>query len=65
MFSDQEFLDLGFINLIDSGAVFAIEWAEKVSKILKQYSDEARVDWVRIDHGKQENKRAIQWSDTV
>lgn len=65
MFSDQEFLDLGFAKLIDSGSVFAIEWAEKVSNILKQYSDEAKIIWVKIGHGKKENERTIQWADSV
>ncbi len=65
MFSDQEFLDLGFAKLIDSGAVFAIEWAEKVTNILKKYSDEAKIIWVKIGHGKRENERTIEWSDMV
>ncbi len=65
MFSDQEFLDLGFAKLIDSSAVFAIEWAEKVSGVLKQYSDEAKVIWIKIAHGKKENERKIGWSDEV
>jgi len=63
MFSGREFLDLGFAKLIGSGAVFAIEWAEKVSDILKQYSDEAKIIWVKIEYGKQENERTIEWSD--
>ncbi len=40
------YLDLELVKLIDSGAVFAIEWAEKVSGVLKQYSDEAKIIWV-------------------
>lgn len=32
---------------------------------LKQYSDEAKIIWVKIGHGKKENERTIQWSDEV
>lgn len=65
MFSGQEFLDLGFGKMIDAGAVIAIEWAEKVSGILLKYSNEAKILWVKIQHGRKKQERIFSWSDAV
>lgn len=63
LFENQEFLDLGFAQMIDNLAVISIEWADKVSDILNQYSDEAKIIWIKIDHGREMNKRIIRYSD--
>ena len=64
LFSNQEFLDLGFVQMIDGCNVIAVEWADKVSDVLNQYSDEAKLIWVKFVYGKAENERIIIFSDS-
>ncbi|HAV15570.1 MAG TPA: hypothetical protein DCX25_04550 [Candidatus Pacebacteria bacterium] len=59
LFSSKEFLDLGFAQMIDSCDVIAVEWADKVHDVLNQYSDEAKLIWVKFEYGKDENERTI------
>lgn len=65
LFSDEEFRDLGFTDMIDRSAVISIEWADKVAKTLKQYADEAKIIWVKLEYGKTENERIITYSDDL
>lgn len=63
LLSDQEFIDLSFKPKIDNCAVLAIEWADKISNILDQWSSEAKIIWVRFEYGKDKNNRIITISD--
>ncbi len=63
LFSDQEFLDLGFKTMVDNNAVMVIEWADKVKTILDEVSSEAKVIWLKLEYGDKENKRTITFSD--
>lgn len=63
LFSDQEFLELGFAKMIDDLAVISIEWADKVAEPLKQFSDEAKIIWIKLEYGSAENERIITYSD--
>lgn len=65
LFNDQEFLDLGFVNMIDECNVIAVEWADRVSEVLKLYSDEAKLIWVKFSYGKQEDERIIEYGDQI
>ncbi|HJX45634.1 MAG TPA: L-threonylcarbamoyladenylate synthase [Patescibacteria group bacterium] len=58
-----EFEDLGVNKMITGKSILAIEWAEKVSDIIRKYNDEAVVVWVKIGYptnGK-ENERLMSW----
>lgn len=65
LFSDQEFLELGFAKMVDNLAVISIEWADKVVDELKQYEGKAKIIWVKIEQGKNENGRNITYSDEL
>ncbi len=65
LFNDQEFLDLGFARMIDKCNVIAVEWADRVSEVLKHYSDEAKLIWVRFSYGEKENERIIEYGDEI
>ena len=58
----DELESLGFENLIkDKRIVVSIEWAEKVSDVIRRYDEEAIIVWVKIAYGKAENERLISW----
>lgn len=58
----DEFIKLGFLKMIeDHNMVIVIEWAEKVSEIIKKYRDQTLITWVKIDFGKNPNERLISW----
>lgn len=58
----EELLDLGFNKRILDKKVLAIEWAEKVVNIIREFDEEAIVIWVKIKYGKQLNERIISWA---
>ncbi len=57
----DELLNLGFEKRILEKKVLAIEWAEKVSSIIREFDEEAIIIWVKINYGKGENERFISW----
>lgn len=61
--SSDELWYLGFENLIKNKSVIAIEWAEKVSDVVREFDDEAIIIWVKIKYGKSENDRVISWGN--
>jgi L-threonylcarbamoyladenylate synthase len=56
-----ELKSLGFEDLIKNKSVISIEWAEKVTDIIREFDDEAIIIWVKINFGKTENEREISW----
>jgi len=56
-----ELLKLGFDKKIKEKKVLAIEWAEKVSDVIREFEEEAIIIWVKIKYGKKENERLINW----
>lgn len=64
-FSNQEFRDLGFAAMVDNLAVISVEWADKVAGVLKQYIDEVKIVWIKIEAGQSENERIITYSDHI
>lgn len=58
---DSEMEALGFEKLIKEKAVVAVEWAEKVADIIREFDDEAIIIWIKISLGKNENDRLISW----
>lgn len=61
MSSSKELIDLDFAKNITDKSVIAIEWAEKVSEVIRKYNEEAIVIWVKIAYGKKEKERLISW----
>ncbi len=57
----KELEALGFSKLINDKTVIAIEWADKVSDIVRKHSEDAIVVWVKIKYGKKENERLFTW----
>lgn len=54
---------LDFPDMIKSKSVVAIEWAERVSDIIREYDDEAIIIWIKIVFAKKENERIITWGN--
>ena len=52
----DELRSLGFEDLIKGKSVIAIEWAERVSDIIREFDDEAIIIWVKIRFEKKENE---------
>ncbi len=63
LFSDQEFLELGFKEMVDRNSIISIEWADKIQSLLKEYSSEAKIIWVRLAYGETNDQRIINYSD--
>src|SRR4030042_221918 len=61
MQNTDELLSLGFEKRILEKKILAIEWAEKVADIIREYDEEAIIIWVKIKYGKGENERFISW----
>lgn len=59
----DELRKLGFEDLIKNKSVISIEWAERVSDIIREFDDEAIIIWVNIKFGKKENDRIIAWGN--
>jgi L-threonylcarbamoyladenylate synthase len=59
----DELRALGFEDLIKNKSVISIEWAERVTDIIKEFDDEAIIIWVKINYGKGENERLISWGN--
>ncbi len=61
--NSDEMKALGFPDLIKNKSVISVEWAEKVSDIIREFDDEAIIIWVKIEFGKGENERIISWGN--
>ena len=65
----DELRALGFEDLIKNKSVVAIEWAERVSDVIREFDDEAIIIWVKIGFlpaqagGKNDNERTIGWGN--
>jgi L-threonylcarbamoyladenylate synthase len=57
----KELLELGFNKRVLEKKVLAIEWAEKVADIIREFDEEAIIIWVKILYGKAENERLLSW----
>lgn len=57
----EELRSLGFEDLIKNKGVIAVEWAERVADVIREFDDEAIIIWVKISLGKGENERLISW----
>lgn len=60
---NQEFNDLDIKKLLTNNSVIAIEWADRVISVIRKYSDDAIIIWVKIVNPPAggENDRVISW----
>ncbi|NIP33021.1 tRNA (adenosine(37)-N6)-threonylcarbamoyltransferase complex ATPase subunit type 1 TsaE [Candidatus Saccharibacteria bacterium] len=54
---EAELQEVGIEDYFEDGSVLAIEWAEKIKKILPP----GRTKWFRFSLGKKENERIVQF----
>jgi len=64
MFEQEEFTGLGFEDMIKKNNVIVIEWAEKVSKILRQLKNSIELIWIKFEY-QGLNERKIQYSNKI
>lgn len=57
----NEMESLGFVALMENNAIVAIEWAEKVESLIRQFDDQAVIVWVKLEYGKNITERRIGW----
>ena len=58
-----ELEELGMKGMITDKAVMVVEWAEKVTEVIRKYNEEAVVVWVKIEYLAKENERKISWGN--
>lgn len=59
----DEMKELGFEDLVKNKSAISIEWAEKVSDLIREFDDQAIIVWVKIKIGGKDNERAISWGN--
>lgn len=52
---------LNFEQLIKNKSIVSIEWAERVSDVIRKFDEEAIIIWINITFGKNQNDRLINW----
>lgn len=65
LFEASELEQLGFVQKVAEGNVFAVEWADKIAELLKRVSEDAVIIWVKIEHGEGDSSRKIVVSDYI
>lgn len=61
MIDAGEIEELKLKEKISDRSIIAIEWANKVDKIIRKYNQEAIIIWVKINYTKNQNQRIIYW----
>ena len=61
LLTPRELDNLDFNRHFSDKSVLSIEWADKVTEIIRKHNEEAIVIWVKIDFGNEENERRIIW----
>lgn len=59
--TEEEMEKMKIRQMLKNNSIIAIEWADKISELVRKYSDDAIVIWVKISYGKKENDRTISW----
>ncbi|KKQ92160.1 MAG: Sua5/YciO/YrdC/YwlC family protein [Microgenomates group bacterium GW2011_GWC1_39_7b] len=63
MVNSDELKNLDFESFVKNKHVVAIEWAERVADVVREFDDEAIIIWIKIAPGKTENERLISWGN--
>lgn len=64
LFDENEFVEIGWKDMLKKPNVIVIEWAEKVSKTLRKSKNNIDLVWVKFEY-QGENKRKIEYSSDV
>lgn len=64
MFEQEEFVDIGFYDMIKQPNIIVIEWAEKVSKVLRGLKKSTQLIWLKLQY-QGEKTRKIEYSDEI
>lgn len=57
----EELKKIGTNKLINDKSVIAIEWADKANDLIRSYTEESVIIWVKFGLNKMENERLISW----
>ena len=58
---EEEIEEMKIKEMLKDNPVIAIEWANKISHLIRGCSDDAIIIWIKIKYGKKENDRIISW----
>ena len=58
---NDEIKNLEMETLVGDKNIIAIEWADRAIAVIRKYTEDAIVIWVKIVYGKGENDRMISW----
>lgn len=61
MENEKELEDIGFGKRIKNKNILAIEWADRVVNVIREYDEEAIVIWVKIKYGISDKERVLSW----
>jgi L-threonylcarbamoyladenylate synthase len=64
LFDEKEFIEIGFRQMIEKPNIIVIEWAEKVSKTLRENRDKYELIWIKFEYDG-EKSRKIEYSNEV
>lgn len=59
----EELKNIGTKEIVTDKSVIAIEWADRASDLIRTYSEDSIIVWVKIEYGKAENDRLISWGN--
>ncbi|MBD3156134.1 MAG: threonylcarbamoyl-AMP synthase [Candidatus Aenigmarchaeota archaeon] len=62
---DEEFEGIDFEEMINGPNIITIEWAEKVSNLLRKYKESLNLVWIKFQYLDDENERKIQYSKDI
>lgn len=61
MEKEVELEEIGFGKRIKEKKIIALEWADRVVNIVREYDEEAVIIWVKIAYGTRDNERVLSW----
>lgn len=61
MQNPDELNTVGFAKMLTDKSVVSIEWADRVADVIRSHQEEAIIIWIKINYGKGENERLINW----
>jgi L-threonylcarbamoyladenylate synthase len=61
----EEFEGLEFKDMLSKPNIISIEWAEKVSKVLRGYKNSMKLIWLKFHYQEKEKERKIEYSEEI
>lgn len=63
--ADEELEGIGFKEMISGPNIIAVEWAEKISNLLRRYKKSLNLIWIKFQYLEDQNKREVQYSEEI